>query len=164
MELVHIALTQMSMKSGLCKYKREEHPEVTKEFRKLHTQEAFGSLRAEDMIEEQKKDALEILVFIKERRDGTIKARGYADGRKQRKKYNNTDVTPPTVSTEAVLISAVIDVYEERDVAVVNIPGVYMSSDMGNDVFVIFCGTMAELMVSDDPTLYWKYTSYGKKL
>ena len=50
-----------------------------------------------------------MLMFIKEKRDNTIKARGCADGRKQRKKYNNADATSPTVSTEAVLISALID-------------------------------------------------------
>ena len=61
------------------------------------------------MTEDKKKDALEMLMFIKEKRNGTIKARGYADGRKQCKKYSNADATSPTVSTEAVLISAVIN-------------------------------------------------------
>ena len=50
-----------------------------------------------------------MLMFIKEKRDGTIKARGCADWRKKREKYNNADATSPTVYTEAVLISAVID-------------------------------------------------------
>ena len=55
-----------------------------------------------------------------------------------------------------VLISAVIDAYEERDVAVVDIPCAYLSANMDDDVFMIFCGTMAELMVVDYPTLYRK--------
>ena len=50
------------------------------------------------MTEEKKKDTLEMLIFIKEKRDGTIKARGCADRRKKRKKYNNTDAMSPTVS------------------------------------------------------------------
>ena len=41
------------------------------------------------MTEEQTNDALEMLMFIKENRDGTIKACGCADGRTQREKYNN---------------------------------------------------------------------------
>ena len=49
-------------------------------------QEAFGSLRAEYMTEERKKDALEIMMFLNEKRDGKIKARRCVDGRKQRKK------------------------------------------------------------------------------
>ena len=54
MVLVHIALTRISVKSGLRKYKREGRAAVTKDFLQLHTQEAFGSLEAEDMTEEQK--------------------------------------------------------------------------------------------------------------
>ena len=61
------------------------------------------------------------------------------------------------------MISAAINAYEERDVAVVDIPGTYLSADMENDVFMIFRGTMAELLVAADPTIYPKYISYGKK-
>ena len=47
------------------------------------------------------------------------------------------------VSTEEVLISAVIDAYKERYVAVVDITGAYLSTDMEDDIFMIFRGTMA---------------------
>ena len=90
MALVHIALTQLSMKSGFCKYKRKGCAAVTKEFLHLHTRESFGPLKAEDMTEE---------MFIKEKRDGTIKVRVCTDGHKQREKYNNSETTSPTVST-----------------------------------------------------------------
>ena len=109
------------------------------------------------MTEEQNKDALEMLMFIKENRDGTIKACGCVDGRTQREKYNNVYATSPPFSTEAVLISAVIDAYAEQDVAVVDIPGSYISADMGDEMFKIFHGTMEELMVAADPALYRKY-------
>ena len=63
-----------------------------------------------------------------------------------------------------VLISAVIDAYEERDVAVVDIQGAYLSADMDDDMFMIIRGKMAELVVAADPTLYRKYISYGEKV
>ena len=56
-----------------------------------------------------------------------------------------------------------IDAYEYRDVAVVDIPGAYLRADMDDGVFMIFRGTMAELMVASDPMLYRKYISYRKK-
>ena len=62
-------------------------------------------------------------MFLKEKRDGSIKGRGVADGRKQRKKIEPKDATSPTVSTEAVMLAAKIDALEGRDVAVVDIPG-----------------------------------------
>ena len=95
-----------------------------------------------------------MLVFIKEKRDGTIKARGCADGHKQRENYKNADAISPTVSTEAVLISAVVDAYKDQDVAMVDIPGAYLSADMEDEMFMIFRGTMKELMVAVEPTIY----------
>ena len=71
-----------------------------------------------------------MLMFIKEKRDNTIKARGCAGGRKQRKKYNNAYVMSPTVSTEVLVISMVVYAYKELDVAVVDILGAYLSADM----------------------------------
>ena len=86
-----------------------------------------------------------------------------ADGHKQRKTYDNVDATSPTVSTEELIISAVIDAFKEQDVAVVDITGAYLSTEMDNDVFIIFRGTMYELMAATDPTMYQNYISYGKK-
>ena len=112
MSLVHIAPTHQTMKSVLRKYKRKVHAAVTKEFLQLHTREAFVPLKAEYMTEEQKKDSLEMLMFIKEYRDIKIKAHVCAEGRKQCKNYNNANAMSTTVSKELVLISAVINAYE----------------------------------------------------
>ena len=57
-------------------YKREGRAAVTKDFLQLHTREAFGPLKDEYMTEEQKKDSLEMMMFVKEKQNGTIKARG----------------------------------------------------------------------------------------
>ena len=109
MEIVHITLPHLSMKSDMRTYNRELRAAVTKELLQLHTPEAFGPLRAEDMKEAQNKDAMEMLIFLKQESDGTIKAHGCKDRSKQREKYNNADATSPTVSIEAILIPAVID-------------------------------------------------------
>ena len=93
-------------------------------------------------------------MFTKENHNGTINV--CVDRCKQHEKYDNTDKTSPTVYTEAVLISAVIDAFKEQDVAVVSIRGAYLSVDMDTDVVVMFWGTMAELMVSADPTMHRK--------
>ena len=81
-----------------------------KEFLQLHMWEAFGPLKSEDITDQQKEDVLEILILLKVNCHGTLKAHGCADRRKQHEKYDNVDGTSPTVSTEAVLISTVIDV------------------------------------------------------
>ena len=68
------------MKSGLRKYKQKGWTALTDELLQLQTRETFGPIRAEYMTEEEKKDVLEILMFLKEECDGTIKACGFPDG------------------------------------------------------------------------------------
>ena len=72
----------------------------------------------------------------------------------QREKIKPKDATSPTVSTEAVMLTATINTIEVRDVAVVDIPGAYLSTDMNDDVHVVFRGMLADLVVASDPALY----------
>ena len=55
---------------------------------------------------------LALLMFLKEKRDGSIKGRGVADGRKQWNKIEPKDATYPTVLTVAVMLTATIDTLE----------------------------------------------------
>jgi hypothetical protein len=80
-----------------------------------------------------------------------------ADGRKQRETTNKGDASAPTVSIEAVMLSATIDAMEERDVATVDIPGAFMQADIDEVVHVKFEGKIAEMLVKLDPQLYRKY-------
>ena len=58
------------------------------------------------------------------------------------------------MSIEAVMISAVIDALEERDMATVDIPGAFMQADIDEVVHVKFEGEIAEmLLVKLDPKL-----------
>ena len=58
------------------------------------------------------------------------------------------------------MLTAKIDALEGRDVAVVDIPGEYLSADMDDEVHVVFRGTLAEMMVMADPALYQPFVSY----
>ena len=78
-------------------------------------------------------------MFLKEKRDGTIKGRACANGRKQREGAYPQEAESPTVAlSESVLITATIDAYQGRDVAVVDIPGAYLSMDMDEEVLMCF--------------------------
>ena len=44
--------------------------------------------------------------------------------------------------------------------AVVDIPGAYLSADMNNEVHVVFRVTLAEMMVMANPALYRPFMSY----
>ena len=96
-------------------------------------------------------------MFLKQKRTGQIKGRGCADGRKRRLHTPKDDASSPTMATESVLLSCVIDAKERRDVATVDIPGVFMQGDQDETVYMRLEGTLAELLIKCDPKLYRKY-------
>ena len=68
-------------------------------------------------------------MFLEEKRCGRLKSRACANGSMQRTLYSKEDATSPTVSVELVLMSCVIDAEEERHIAVIDIPGAYLTAD-----------------------------------
>jgi hypothetical protein len=73
------------------------------------------------------------------------------DGRKQREGATKGDATSPTVSFEAVMITSTIDAFEGRDVAIVGVPGAFLTANMDEDVCLCLKGPIAELMVKNAP-------------
>ena len=96
-------------------------------------------------------------MFLKQKRTGRIKRRGCADGCKQCLHTPKDDASSPTVATESVLLSCVIDPKERRDVATVDIPGAFMQGDQDETVHMRLEGTLAELLTKCDPKLYRQY-------
>jgi hypothetical protein len=160
---MHHAMTQYSLKKGLKKFKEIGEEAVSKELLQLHMRDTFKPQNAEELSTNQKKGVLESLMFLKEKCDGTIKGRTCADGRIQRETAEPGAATPPTVSLEYVLITSTIEAYEGREVAVVDIPGAYLSADMDGEVIMLLRRRLAELMVKTAPNIYRKYiTVYAK--
>ena len=101
-------------------------------------------------------------MYLKEKADSNIKGRGCADGRKQREYIEKSDAAPPTLSVEAAFITSVIDAFEYRDVATVDILGTYLRVDYDTDTLVRFNSTMAELLVKISPKIYKSYIEFGR--
>lgn len=97
---------------------------------------------------------LEYLMFLEEMRCGKIKGCGCANGKKQWKNTSKHKKSAPTVVTEALLLSCVIDAKEGQDVAACNIPGAFMQADMDKLVHVKFEGVMLDALVKLNPKLY----------
>ena len=69
----------------------------------------------------------------------------------------------PTVATESVFITAIINAHEGRNVACFDIPGVFLHADVDKDITMVLKGRLAELMVQVAPNLYRKYITVNKK-
>ena len=155
-------MTQHNVRQGLKLFGEAGIDAVMKELVQLHERGVLEPKSAKDLDVEQRKDALQYLMFLKQKRNGTIKGRGCADGRKQRAYTTKEEASSPTVAIESVMLSCVIDAKEGRDVATVDIPGAFMQAEMEDLVHMKLEGKMAELMVRIDPKLYRQYVQVEK--
>ena len=112
----------MSVKQGLRRFGEKGVAAVKSEMQQLHDRSVMFPVKISSLTLEQKRRTLNYLMFLKRKRCEKIKGRGCADGRKQHAYTPKEDATSPTVSSEAMFITAVIDAKEGRDVATCDIP------------------------------------------
>jgi hypothetical protein len=165
--MVHYATApapkQYSLKKGLKIFGEKGEDAVTREFTQMHMLNVYSPLSASSLSSEDKKKALSSLIFLKEKSDGTIKARKCADGSKQREHYAKEETTSPTVGTDSLFITATINAHEERDVATADLPGAFLHADNDDFTIIRLDGILAELMVKTAPNIYRKYISTDQK-
>jgi hypothetical protein len=153
-----LATAQMSMNKGLKLFGKAGIKAVCSKIAQLHDRKVMKPVHSRELTPEERREALAYLMILKRKRCGKVKGRGCADGRKQRRYTNQADVASPTVATEAVFLTAVIDALENRDVAVVDIPGAFMQVDLDDEtIHVRLTGKMVELLLEMDHELYESY-------
>ena len=128
--LEHTVMTQMNMKKGIKKFGDAGVDAVLSELKHLHDRKVLEPRIANKLTREEKRAALHYLMFLKKKRNGRIKGRGCADGRKQRLHTNKEYASLPTVAIEAVMLSCVIDANERLNTATVDISGAFMQVDI----------------------------------
>jgi hypothetical protein len=67
------------------------------------------------------------------------------------------ETSSPTVATEALILTCVIDATENHDVATCDVPGAFMQSDVKGKVVMKLEGVMAEVILKIDPKQHAKY-------
>ena len=106
----------------------------------------FAAVDAGALSAKQKFAALQAINLIKEKRDGTIKGRSCADGRPQRVLHTTEQSASLTVSTDALMISLMIDAKERRDVATADVVGAYLLADMDKYLLLKLTGESVDIM------------------
>jgi len=155
-------MTQLNIKDRLKAFGNKGDKAILKEIKQLHTQQALMPRSRNDMAYKERKKALRYLMFLNEKQDGTIKARGCADGRPHRIYTSKEDTSSPTISIEAMMLLCAIDAKENRYVVVSDIPGAFLHADMEDNVHMLLEGTVAEMIVKLDPLIYRKHIWYNK--
>ena len=157
-----IMLTQMSAKKGVAKHGEKAVLAIVKEFIQLDEKDVFEPIKREQLTKEQMAKALRTITVIKEKRCGRIKGRTVADGRMQRNYISKEDSSSPTVGTESLFLSLVIDAHEGRYVVTADVVGAFLLADMDEFTVVKIDGPMVTYLVKANPSKFASFVTYER--
>ena len=141
-----VAMTQMSARVGLRKHGKRAEEALLAEFAQLEELNVYEPLDPRKLNRHQKKQALRAMNLIKEKRCGRLKGRTVADGRAQKNLYDKSETASPTVATDSLMASIIIDAYERRHVGTADIAGVYLKAYMKDYTIMKFTGESVDIL------------------
>ncbi len=109
---------------------------------------------------------LESHIFVERKQDGLLKEQQVAGGNKQEGYVTKEDASSPTVSSEAVMLTCVINATKKRAVAVVGIPNAFIQTvleDEKDRAFICIHGLLVDILGSIAPDVYGPYVTVRKK-
>jgi hypothetical protein len=112
-DIVGMVMAQVSMKAALKKWGKAAEQVIIIEMKQLHWRNSHKPMHWHELTQAQKEHILESHIFVEEKQDGKIKARKVVGGNKQQDYITKEDVSFPTVSAEAVMLTCVINALED---------------------------------------------------
>ena len=76
--------------------------------------------------------------------------------------YDKSNGSSPTMNTDSVFITVVVDVHGRRAVAMLGTQNAFLHAENNAYVLMLLCGNLSELLVKVDPSLYSKYVITSK--
>ena len=113
------------------------------------------------MSRKQKILVLRAINLIKEKRCEKLKGRTFSDGSAQRRLYTTEETASTTISNDALLMTMLIDAWEDRDVATADVGGAYLHADMDEYMLLKLDGVSMEIMCKMNP-MYKKCVCSGR--
>ncbi len=159
---------QYSLKKGIEKYGKRGEQSAIDEMTQLHDRGSFRPLDVKKLSPLERKKAMEALIFMIEKRDGKVKSRTCANGKKQRGWIEKESASSPTARCESIMLTAVMEAREHRIVRTTDIPNAFiqtdneqLSEDHGMDILKIR-GMLVEYLVKIAPNTYAPYVTYER--
>ena len=163
-QVLHCSMTQISMKAGMRRWGEENvgiwvdgckgQNYVSKELSQLHMRDTFDPINPKTLNKQEYDQVLESHLFLKEKRDESIKGCMVAGGEKQRGTIDKAGSASPTSALESALLTATIDAKEGRDVATAEIPNTFITTCIENEedkVIMRLHGRLDEIMAATAP-------------
>ena len=127
-----VIMAQLSLNTGMKSWKGKWQAEAQSETKQLHFRDTFKQNHYRDLNEHQEKSILDYHMFLEESRDGTTKFISVAGAKKQRNFISKEYSSSPTVATESVILSCIIDAEKERNVAAIDISNAFIRTQVEN--------------------------------
>ena len=160
-----IMVQNYSIKKGLKHFGVRGEQAVTKELQQHHDMETYFPVDPDTLTQKQRKEALNSLMFLMEKRDKSVKARSCADGSKMRLRphYRKEDNSSPTCANESTMLITSINAHEGRDTMSIDLPGAFLHAFSDEEILMMLKGPLCELMVQIAPKVYQPYVRYDSK-
>ena len=101
-----------------------------KKLQQFHKLRVVEPKKPQELRYEQRRKSLAYLMFLKLNNDEVaIKGRGFTDGTYQHEWLSTEDTSSPTVSTEGLMLSCIIETMEGQDVATDDLPWSFLKTD-----------------------------------
>ena len=163
---------QYILEQGLKVFGSKGRDACVKEMDQMDKRTAFRPISIGEMSKSERSKAQRALMFLTEKRDGTIKGRMVYNGKPTRDYYSREEVASPTASLESILITGVIDAHEGRDVMTADVPNAFIQTEIpkakdGEDRIIMkITGSLVDLLVKLNPEKYGPYVVFenGKKV
>ena len=164
--VVFYAMTQICMKAGMQRWGKPATEAVSTELEQLHYRDTFKPVNHCSLSKKEYEKLLESHLLLKQKRNESIKGRMVAGGNKQRGTIDKDNAASPTAALESVLLISTIDVAEERDSSLIDIPNSFIQTSIKNDedkVFLRLRGKLADLLIKTAPEIYRKHITINRK-
>lgn len=89
----------------------------------------FEPININELTANEKKNAMECITFLIEKRNNDIKTRTCADGRAQRGHVDRDEAASLMESVDAIIITSAIDAKQNRDVMTLDIPNAFTQTE-----------------------------------
>jgi hypothetical protein len=120
------------------------------------------------MTQEEKDKSMETLMFLTKKRDATIKGSMVANGKPSREWLHQDDSASPTASLESLLLTAIVDAHEGRDVMSGDVPNAFIQTEMPPTdegaalIMIKITGPLVAMLVQLAPEIYGPYVVFEK--
>jgi hypothetical protein len=141
----------MTAQKGIKKHGQSAMDALRKEFEQFRVMDVLEPLDPFKLTDEQKSESLRALSIIKEKCDGRLKGRTVADGSAQIGKFSKSETGSPTAASDVIILTSMIDAYENRDVAVADVTGAYLHAHMKDFISMCFTGWAVDLLCDVNP-------------